>query len=60
VVFINPKSLGRHSRRKPYPLKAGLRAAATLNAANAREAYAALKKLEFLVVIDFPLPPRQS
>ena len=44
---------------KPYPLKAGLLCGTNpvVTRANAREAYEALKALEFLVVIDFFLTP---
>ena len=44
---------------KPYPLKAGLLCGTNpvSTRANAREAYAALKKLDFLAVIDFFLTP---
>jgi len=44
---------------KPYPLKAGLLCGTNpvMTRANAREAYEALKKLDFLVVIDFFLTP---
>lgn len=44
---------------KPYPLKAGLLCGTNpvVTRANAKEAYEALKKLEFLVVIDFFLTP---
>jgi anaerobic selenocysteine-containing dehydrogenase len=60
VAFINPKKawdsilLG-----EPYQLKAGLLCGTNpvVSRANAKEAYAALKKLEFLVVIDHFLTP---
>ena len=44
---------------KPYPLKAGLLCGTNpvMTRANAREAYEALKKLDFLVDIDFFLTP---
>jgi anaerobic selenocysteine-containing dehydrogenase len=44
---------------KPYPLKAGLLCGTNpvVTRANAREAYEALSKLEFLAVIDFFLTP---
>ena len=44
---------------KPYPLKAGLLCGTNpvITRANAREAYEALKKLDFLAVIDFFLTP---
>ena len=44
---------------KPYPLKAGLLCGTNpvSTRANAREAYEALKKLDFLAVIDFFLTP---
>jgi anaerobic selenocysteine-containing dehydrogenase len=60
VAFINPKKawdsilLG-----EPYQLKAGLLCGTNpvVSRANAKEAYEALKKLEFLVVIDHFLTP---
>ena len=60
VAFINPKKawdsilLG-----EPYQLKAGLLCGTNpvVSRANAKEAYAALQKLEFLVVIDHFLTP---
>jgi anaerobic selenocysteine-containing dehydrogenase len=60
VAFINPKKAwDAILDEKPYPLKAGLLCGSNpvVTRANAREAYAALKKLEFLVVIDFFLTP---
>ncbi len=44
---------------KPYPLKAGIIVGSNpvLTRANARQAYEALKKLEFLAVADFFLTP---
>ncbi len=44
---------------KPYPLKAGLLCGTNpvVTRANAREVYEALKRLEFLVVIDFFMTP---
>ena len=60
VAFINPKKAwDAILEEKPYPLKAGLLCGSNpvITRANAREAYAALKKLEFLVVIDFFLTP---
>jgi len=44
---------------KPYPLKAGLLCGTNpvITRANAREAYEALSKLEFLAVVDFFLTP---
>ncbi len=60
VAFINPKKawdsilLG-----EPYQLKAGMLCGTNpvVSRANAKEAYEALKKLEFLVVIDHFLTP---
>jgi anaerobic selenocysteine-containing dehydrogenase len=60
VAFINPKKawdsilLG-----EPYQLKAGLLCGTNpvVSRANAKEAYAALQKLEFLVVIDHFMTP---
>jgi len=60
VAFINPKKAwDAILEEKPYPLKAGLLCGSNpvITRANAREAYAALKKLEFLVVIDFFMTP---
>ena len=56
VAFINPKKAwDAILDEKPYPIKAGLLCGSNpvITRANAVEAYAALKKLEFLVVVDF-------
>jgi anaerobic selenocysteine-containing dehydrogenase len=60
VAFINPKKAwDAILTGEPYPLKAGLLCGSNpvISRANAREAYAALKKLEFLVVIDHFMTP---
>lgn len=60
VALITPKAAwDAILTGKPYPLKAGLLCGSNpvTTRANAREAYEALKKLEFLVVIDFFLTP---
>jgi anaerobic selenocysteine-containing dehydrogenase len=60
VAFINPKKAwDAILTGKPYPLKAGLLCGTNpvITRANAKEAYEALKKLEFLVVIDHFLTP---
>ena len=60
VAMITPKvAWDAILTGKPYPLKAGLLCGSNpvSTRANAREAYAALKKLHFLVVIDFFLTP---
>ena len=60
VALITPKvAWDAILTGKPYPLKAGLLCGSNpvITRANAREAYEALKKLEFLVVIDFFLTP---
>ncbi|MBW1919322.1 MAG: molybdopterin-dependent oxidoreductase [Deltaproteobacteria bacterium] len=60
VAFINPKKAWDSILYgEPYQLKAGLLCGTNpvVSRANAREAYEALKKLEFLVVIDFFLTP---
>ena len=60
VAFINPKSAwDAILTEKPYPLKAGLLCGTNpvVTRANASEAYEALKKLEFLVVMDFFMTP---
>jgi len=60
VALINPKKAWDSILTgKPYQLKAGLLCGTNpvMTRANAREAYEALKKLEFLVVIDFFLTP---
>ncbi|KPJ77510.1 MAG: hypothetical protein AMJ54_07865 [Deltaproteobacteria bacterium SG8_13] len=60
VALISPKAAwDAILTEKPYPLKAGLLCGTNpvITRANAREAYAALKKLEFLAVIDFFMTP---
>ncbi len=60
VALINPKKAwDAILTGKPYPLKAGILCGSNpvVTRANAREAYEALKKLEFLVVIDLFLTP---
>jgi anaerobic selenocysteine-containing dehydrogenase len=60
VAFINPKKAWDSILTgKPYPIKAGILCGTNpvVTRANAKEAYEALKKLEFLVVIDFFLTP---
>jgi anaerobic selenocysteine-containing dehydrogenase len=60
VALITPKvAWDAILTGKPYPLKAGLLVGTNpvITRANAREAYAALKKLEFLAVQDFFLTP---
>lgn len=60
VAYITPKVAWEAIlTEKPYPLKAGLLCGSNpvTTRANAREAYAALEKLEFLVVIDHVLTP---
>ncbi len=60
VAFINPKKAwDAILTGKPYPLKAGLLCGTNpvITRANSKEAYEALKKLEFLVVIDHFLTP---
>ncbi len=60
VAFITPKVAWESILTgKPYQLKAGLLVGTNpvITRANAREAYAALKKLEFLAVADFFLTP---
>ncbi len=60
VAFITPKVAWESILTgKPYPLKAGLLCGTNpvTTRANAKEAYAALKKLEFLVVIDHFMTP---
>jgi anaerobic selenocysteine-containing dehydrogenase len=60
VAFINPKKAWDSILYgKPYQLKAGLLCGTNpvVSRANAKEAYAALQKLEFLVVIDHFLTP---
>ncbi|MBW2039922.1 MAG: molybdopterin-dependent oxidoreductase [Deltaproteobacteria bacterium] len=60
VALITPKvAWDAILTGKPYPLKAGLLCGTNpvTTRANAKEAYDALKKLEFLAVIDFFLTP---
>jgi len=60
VAFINPKKAWDSIVfGEPYQLKAGLLCGSNpvISRANAKEAYAALQKLEFLVVIDHFLTP---
>jgi anaerobic selenocysteine-containing dehydrogenase len=60
VAFITPKVAWEAILTgKPYPLRAGLLCGTNpvVSRANAREAYAALEKLEFLVVIDHFMTP---
>ena len=60
VAFINPKKAWDSIvYGEPYQLKAGLLCGTNpvVGRANAREAYAALQKLEFLVVIDHFMTP---
>ena len=56
VAFINPKKAwDAILTGQPYPLKAGILGGTNpvVTRANAKEAYEALKKIEFLAVIDF-------
>jgi anaerobic selenocysteine-containing dehydrogenase len=60
VALISPKAAwDAILTGRPYPLKAGLLCGTNpvVTRAKAREAYEALKKLEFLAVIDFFLTP---
>ncbi len=60
VAFINPKKAWDSILYgEPYQLKAGLLCGTNpvVSRANAKEAYAALQKLDFLVVIDHFLTP---
>lgn len=60
VAFINPKKAwDAILTGNPYPLKAGLLCGTNpvVTRANAKEAYEALRKLEFLAVIDFFMTP---
>lgn len=60
VALINPKKAwDAILTGKPYPLKAGILCGSNpvITRANAKEAYEALKKMEFLVVIDLFLTP---
>jgi anaerobic selenocysteine-containing dehydrogenase len=56
VAYINPKKAwDAILTGKPYPIKAGILGGTNpvVTRANAREAYEALKQIEFLAVIDF-------
>jgi len=56
VAFINPKKAwDAILTGQPYPLKAGILGGTNpvISRANAKEAYEALKQIEFLAVIDF-------
>jgi len=56
VAFINPKKAwDAILTGQPYPLKAGILGGTNpvVSRANAKEAYEALKQIEFLAVIDF-------
>ena len=60
VALITPKvAWDAILTGKPYPLKAGLLCGTNpvITRANAREAYKALKKIDFLAVIDFFMTP---
>jgi anaerobic selenocysteine-containing dehydrogenase len=60
VALINPKKAwDAIVTGQPYPLKAGILCGSNpvVTRANAKEAYEALKKIEFLAVIDFFLTP---
>lgn len=60
VALITPKvAWDAILTGKPYPLKAGLLCGTNpvITRANARDAYEALKKIDFLAVIDFFLTP---
>lgn len=60
VALINPKKAwDAMLTGKPYPLKAGILCGTNpvVTRANAKEAYAALSKIEFLAVIDFFMTP---
>jgi anaerobic selenocysteine-containing dehydrogenase len=60
VAFINPKKAwDAILTGEPYPLKAGLLCGSNpvVSRANAKEAYAALLKLEFFVIIDHFMTP---
>jgi anaerobic selenocysteine-containing dehydrogenase len=60
VALINPKKAwDAIITGKPYPLKAGILCGSNpvVTRANAKEAYEALKRIEFLAVIDFFLTP---
>jgi anaerobic selenocysteine-containing dehydrogenase len=60
VALITPKvAWDAILTGKPYPLKAGLLCGTNpvITRANAREAYEALKKINFLAVIDFFMTP---
>lgn len=60
VALVTPKVVwDAILTEEPYPVKAGLLCGTNpvVTRANAREAYAALQKLDFLAVIDFFLTP---
>ena len=60
VALINPKKAwDAIVTGQPYPLKAGILCGSNpvITRANAKEAYEALKKIEFLAVIDFFMTP---
>jgi anaerobic selenocysteine-containing dehydrogenase len=60
VALINPKKAwDAIVTGQPYPLKAGILCGSNpvVTRANAKEAYEALKKIDFLAVIDFFLTP---
>lgn len=60
VALINPKKAwDAIVTGKPYPLKAGILCGTNpvITRANAKEAYEALKKIDFLVVVDFFMTP---
>ena len=60
VALINPKKAwDAILTGKPYPLKAGILCGTNpvITRANAKEAYAALNKIDFLAVVDFFMTP---
>ncbi len=60
VALINPKKAwDAILTGKPYPLKAGILCGTNpvVTRANAREAYEALKKIDFLAIVDFFMTP---
>ncbi|MGE5265447.1 MAG: molybdopterin-containing oxidoreductase family protein [Acidobacteriota bacterium] len=60
VALINPKKAwDAIVTGKPYPLKAGILCGTNpvVSRANAKEAYEALKKIDFLAVVDFFMTP---
>ena len=59
LTFNPKKAWDAILTEQPYPIKAGILCGTNpvVTRANAKEAYEALKKLEFLVVIDFFLTP---